>query len=532
MPDLQIAYIEDEIGQYRKYRPILEACLSDPSYTVTFKHFKSSQSFAEFAKSHHPHVVIVDLKIGANENEGLRLIAKHKPDMPDSVFCLLSRERVTFNQFGNNFPNPDFIMSKVVLGGKWNRYHEYVRKEILDRVRRAFIDTIEFSKPFKEIFDELHSRESSPQKISEVEVRSILEQVAFAGHVTNSANSYKTVLLEPLPGGFSGALVLKIRVFRNGIDNIVGVVKISPLESAEMEFRNYEKYVKWTLPYTWRVEILGTARTRAFGAVCYSFVFDGQGSPHVLSDYFRSGDKKVIPLVGKTIFNPAKRTWYSNVRDTDQDLSDYFSSKPFFSDFKQIESRERKFFQIIETRCGTNTVIIEDETIAVDGTKFPRPMRLLFTNEWGTTKETICHGDMNANNVMFEEKSRTIAFIDFLGTGYNHIYRDFVSLESSVRLDWLAARSEPDFFALLEDEVSAVDLQSESVVNEYLKQCIAIRKMAESNFHPISMRQYYFGAAIHFWWLAVRFDDWSDEAYKRLCAGTLAALGHLESELT
>ncbi|MDU8927671.1 phosphotransferase [Alisedimentitalea sp. MJ-SS2] len=531
MTILEVAYVEDELSQFKKFGPILEKCFSTTGLEVSVTHLKSAETFAKHVKENRPHIVVVDLKIGKDEVEGLRLISRYKDEMPYAVFCLLSREKVAFSQFGNHHPNPDFIISKVGIGSAWGKYHEFVRDEILKKVRRAFIEKIEYTKPFGEIFEELHSRDSDPQKISEIDVRSIVEQVAFAGHIASTANVYKKVILEPLLGGYSGAIVLKMRVFRNSIDNIVGVLKISPIEFSELEFRNYEKYVKWTLPYTWRVEVLGTARTRSFGGVCYSFVFDGQGSPNELTSYFQSGTANSVSIVCETIFNPQSRTWYSNVRDTGKDLSEYFSDKPFFKDSKQIESRENVLIEVLEKKMNFSHFEITDKTIDIDGIRFPRPMRLLFTNNWTNALETICHGDMNANNIMYEPKSGTIAFIDFLRTGLNHIYRDFISLESSVRLDWKSSKSKRKFRTLYEDEMRGFSLDPAITHASYLKRCVEIRRTAEQNFRPVPMTQYYFGAVIHFWWLSVRFDHWSDAAYQRLCLGTLCALKNLEAEL-
>tara|TARA_B100000780_G_C20727286_1_gene289024 strand:+ start:203 stop:433 length:231 start_codon:yes stop_codon:yes gene_type:complete len=47
---------------------------------------------------------------------------------------------------------------------------------------------------------------------------------------------------------------------------------------------------------------------------------------------------------------------------------------------------------------------------------------------FGYLEECLSHGDMNANNMIFDEKTKTISFIDFEKTGFWHVYRDFISL--------------------------------------------------------------------------------------------------------
>ena len=528
MAILRIAYIEDEDNQHRKYSPIIGRLFASGVYKVEVQRFVSESAFSDYAKNIHPHIVIVDMKIDKVEFEGLRIIAKFKDAMPYSVFCVLSRESLTFTKLGVHRPNADFLISKVVLGSLDEDYLTYVRRAVLSRVRRAFIGEIVIEGQFDEVFGKLYSRDSDPKHISEIEVRSIVEQVTFAGDVSNESNIYRRVLLEPLPGGYSGAIVLKMRVFRNGSDNIIGVIKISPVEFSELEFANYERFVKWTLPYTWRVEVMGTARTSSFGAVCYSFVFDGQGTPRAVSDFLREGNTSIIPIIAETIFNPAKKTWYGNVRDTKRDFSDYFSSVPFFRDARQMEHREQRFIEVLRNVFPDEKMDISNDKLFVNGNYFPRPAYYLFSNEWSSVLETVCHGDMNANNIMYEERSGTIAFIDFQRTGFNQIFRDFVSLESSVRVDWIEAKADFDFSALLKEELKALELDEKKVRQLYLKQIILIRKKAEENFFPIGLRQYYFSTIIHLWWLLVRFDHWSPTGYRRLCIGVLASLKWLE----
>lgn len=46
---------------------------------------------------------------------------------------------------------------------------------------------------------------------------------------------------------------------------------------------------------------------------------------------------------------------------------------------------------------------------------------------------TVCHGDLNSNNIMVSDNN-DITFIDFQETGRGHVFEDFVTLESSLRI--------------------------------------------------------------------------------------------------
>jgi hypothetical protein len=76
---------------------------------------------------------------------------------------------------------------------------------------------------------------------------------------------------------------------------------------------------------------------------------------------------------------------------------------------------------------GTNEMVI-------GGISYPSPERALFARFRRPGATTICHGDLNGNNVVVAERGRYITFIDFQDTGRGHVFEDFVALESSARL--------------------------------------------------------------------------------------------------
>ncbi len=349
--------------------------------------------------------------------------------MPECVMCLITREVLKSPQFGLRIPNPDFIIDKNHLGGE-NKYKEYVGKRILALLRRGESVSIDWKTPFAEAFSSF--KDARGKKADEEEVQSLIEQCLFNGDVSDSG---KAVLIDRLAGGRSGSAVLSCRM-KGAINyGITGVIKISHRKNADVEIDNYNKYVKWVLPYTWKVEILGTGITETLGAICYSFAFDGSGKPNSATDLLRAADSHIVPLVCSSIFSPTSKTWYSQILETSLDASQYFQRPPFFQRATQIQDREEKLLQKFIDVFGDSFVVTES-SISLFGRKAPRPNHLLFTNDWGRVEECISHGDLNANNILVNSSKDSVVFIDFQNTGRHHIYRDFISFESSIRIDW------------------------------------------------------------------------------------------------
>ena len=59
---------------------------------------------------------------------------------------------------------------------------------------------------------------------------------------------------------------------KSGIICVPSVVKVSERAYAEQELENYHRFVKWGLPYTWRVDLLGHGMSKGYGAIAYSFI--------------------------------------------------------------------------------------------------------------------------------------------------------------------------------------------------------------------------------------------------------------------
>jgi hypothetical protein len=158
---------------------------------------------------------------------------------------------------------------------------------------------------------------------------------------------------------------------------------------------------------------------------------------------------------------------------------------------------------------------------------------LLFTEDWGEVEECLCHGDLNAGNILVNSQHNRAAFIDFQNTGFHNIFRDFVSFESSIRIDYNDGDTRLSPNIALKNEIQLSN-GNEGVWSGYLAEISKVRGVAFANF-PVSEGSnrkslYLIASYIHFSWLVTRFStDWSPEAKRRLCLGAFASLCGLET---
>lgn len=505
-------------------RPVIQThCLGSTSSLD-----KATYSLTNEALKTRPHIIICDNKIGESHAWGQKFLAQIKTQIPEIVTCMMTREILKCAQFGLHTPNPDVIIDKGQLGGSSAEYRKHIARKLTGSITRSTRLTITWETPFEEIFGSLKDR--NDKKATEEKIQSLIEQCFYDGAIESDEHS---VIIEKLAGGKSGSAVLACRLSGKLSYGVTGVMKISRRDEAESEYQNYSRFVKWVLPYTWRVEALGTGFTDSFGAVCYSFAFDGDGKPRSCSDLLKRADSQIIKLLCETIFNPENKTWYNQMRMSREDACQYFQSPPYFSRSNQVQDREVRYLDEMKKIFPRDFSCSETE-MRLFGIKAELPNRLLFTNDWGTVEECVCHGDLNANNVLVNSERHAIAFIDFQKTGYHNMFRDFISFESSIRIEWGEVLDMANLGAALREEI-ALATDDGPVTWNYLRQVQLIRNVAFANFPPDSegrrKKLHLIASFVHFSWLATRFSDWTAEGYARLLLGAyaaLVALGRLE----
>jgi Phosphotransferase enzyme family len=480
-----------------------------------------------------PHLIFVDNQMNKEDGEGQRFIERLKPRLPDTLFCLLTRQTLRSDWFGLFNPNPDLILSKAYLKmGEPNKYKGYVRGLLRSRLKRARRYDVIWEALAEDSVNQI--KDVKGRKISITEVQSVIEQVLFDGTIERppSQQSFK---VSPIAGGRSGSVVLGMQLQGSIQHPITGVLKISSVAKALEEIAHYGQYVKWVLPYTWRIDIIGTGFTENIGAVCYSFAFEGQNEdpPISASQLLVEGDGKIISSICKSIFDAKRKTWYSDVHHTDEEMSSYFSSERFYKNKKttKFEEREQELMKIFETVFGDD-FILSSESMKLFGVIAERPTKLVLTEDWGTVEECVSHGDLHCGNILVNRNSGALAFIDFQQTGPHYIFRDFVSVESSIRIDWNAALDRDDLQRCFGQEIQLAELQEPNADGSYVGLCAKVREAAFLNFpiRDVSARRelMLLGAYTQFSWLLTRFPNWEKTARQRLLLGVFASLVGLQ----
>lgn len=262
-----------------------------------------------------------------------------------------------------------------------------------------------------------------------------------------------TVSLRPIRSeGLSPAVTVEANVsFDRDLAKrpVVGapvVLKIAGRRSTATEVDRYHRFVKYGVPLTHRVELLGHAEDRDLGAVCYSFAGNTQRSRLESLDEQLSVPERA-PLVREVIeslFGVSAKSWYAVTAESIA-ARPYFSEGPRDGLAEAHEELERSARSVAkragseveftapsdrddgEFRAGRERLCIPRRTVLGDGVFL------------GKLRSCLVHGDMHGGNVMIElddddERLKRICLIDYANAGPGPRLIDFVALEASIRL--------------------------------------------------------------------------------------------------
>jgi hypothetical protein len=515
---LRVIYFEDEDDQFEIGESDLPAILAAKSGAV-FERATTIQQLEQQLKS-RPHVVFCDNDHGEGKRQlGVYAISKFKVDHPDTLFCLITRQLFEVGSLGSYTPNPDIIISKEHLSS--DEYQDYLRKEFKRLVRRSPIDRVDASFDLKRE----GPKHSDGHVLSHAELHSLIEQVVDAPGVAATTAELVSAELEVLKGGFSGSGVYNLKLRRaDGKSNVPAVLKVSEAKKAAIEFENFLRFVKWRLPYLWRVDVLGTGSTNRFGAICYSLAMAGGAEPISANERLRAGDFRAIQTVLAGILHSNNQTWYGETVDSKRAVREYFAGEPFFKKNRRRDVLEKGFLSYI-TNTFKDAALQTGDAISLFGTAYPKPDKLIFSNKWGSVPLCVCHGDLNGNNILSTEGGDSVVLIDFQDTGMWHVFRDFVSLEISARLEWPEDRQTgEDDSAVMKRYLlweSTLRTGAATGVKGYLDGIRSIRDAAKEKFSEAPFTVYLAANIVHAMWLFEKGARWAPHKRMRLAASIL-----------
>lgn len=530
--ELRVVYLEDREEEYQRFAPILRDALSIRGLYCEVAWAKDRNGF-ERELQKRPHVAFCDLDLGggAHRFEGLQIIADLKRRYPDVLFLLLTGQNFSVGKIGSYIPNPDHIIDKEYLGT--DEYNNYLAEYLRSNLKRYPVTDISCDFDLK-----VHGpKHGAKAKLGAAELDSMIEQCLYGVDTDIDGAEISRVKLEVIPEGLSGSGVYRMHIWTGDRANKVpGILKVSEISRAREELANYNKYVKWRLPYMWRVDVMGFGMCEKFGAICYSVAMGGENEPSTVNRFLREGTSSVIDTVVKTILDSRSQNWYAERVESGKDARIYFSGKPYYRSNKKREEREGYFKQKLEEIAisGSLRPVFGEHVIHLCGRQYPNINRTIFGRDWGSVMTCVCHGDMNGSNVMCTPDGKSIAFIDFQSTGFHYLFKDFISFEASVRLEL------PDVDIHWEDRHLCDIIDREIQLNEaqwslvegeqtYNVQISKIRQAAHKNFDA-GFTLYMLANTVHSLWLLEKSSKWAPYKQRRLIASVVAGATYLASQ--
>jgi hypothetical protein len=513
MKKLKAVFIEENSKLAEGLKPHYSKLLLDCGYAVEYFDAQGENDTKKIIDKHDPHVLICDLGYD-KEFAGLHLIRTLRKEYPDLFVIGTSRGECNNHIIDKRQPSFNMFIDKGELLGENESYIKLTQSRFLDRFK---LDTsVQISN-----LDKIQNEELQ-KPAAKRELTALIRQVMFSGHEPDELMHPDDVALEPMSGGFSGSYVFNMisRNKKSGINCVPSVIKISKREFAEQEYENYNRFVKWGLPYTWRVDLLGFGISKSFGAIAYSFILSGSQEFESLTDLLRKKDNDRAIKVIDTLFSPTMRRWYGPPLIIPQNnLVERYNNRYFRGvDGKDIS--EKAFISTAQSAFGAHRV---GNRLVIGSKSFDSPQPTLFGMPMGTYQSCICHGDLNSNNVMVAERNQII-FIDFQETGRGHVFEDFVTMEASVRL--YHGEEGPKGLQLLEMEQMICDGEDVSGLSGPQLIAAGIRRLARNNFQTEPFENYYYANAVYNFRL-LRIEKLTSGQRERIVAALLAALSDL-----
>ncbi|MCA3314266.1 MAG: phosphotransferase [Roseomonas sp.] len=513
MKTLRLVFIEDDPRVAEQLKPHYTKLLIGCGYSVEFFDAQNELNARKIIDTQDPHGFICDLGFDKDYG-GLHLIRALRISYPDLFVIGTSMGGYTNSMVDTRQPTFHMFLDKqAILGGdaryiKLSQERFLVQFKLETALRISNIDTIlgeEFHKP-----------------AAKRELVGLIRQIMFAGHAPDDLMHPDEVALEPMSGGFSGSQVFKMisRNSKSGIVCIPSVLKVSKREFAAQELENYHRFVKWGLPYTWRVDVLGYGETKNYGAIAYSFILSDLKKFESLTDLLRRKDDDGVMTVIRTLFSPEMRRWYGDpLIRSEENIVERYANRYF----RGVESKglsEKTFLLVAQKEFAAR---LSGNKIEISGKSYELPSPALFGRPMNKYLSCICHGDLNSNNVMVASNGQVI-FIDFQETGRGHVFEDFVTMEASVRL--YHGDENLRGLALLEAEQAIREGDDVAGLTGAARIAAEIRRLARSNFPSESFETYYYASA-SFNFRLLRAKQLTSGQASRAVAAVLAALNDL-----
>ncbi len=292
-----------------------------------------------------------------------------------------------------------------------------------------------------------------------------------------------TVKVIPIENGFSSSQVIVTQSRdRKGINNYE-IVKFGPIESIELEYRNFQANVQSKLTHRTQV-IKSLTRTTHLAGLVYSFISTGDVQLKSFTQYYTEMDYPDIEKVINYIFRDLCHNWYTNLQFAFSKLGD---------EYKQLTNCTRDLLDMGLYRLQELVSVVGDQLkfVGLNELSLPNPIPAMLDNQVtiGVLK-AVNHGDLNSENILIDDKSDAW-LIDFRHTNYGHSLKDLAKLDTVIRYQLLEsnkasleerlllenALNKPELYSEIEQLPFLLDTDNPHIIKAY-KTCRTIRLQA------------------------------------------------------
>ncbi len=472
-------------------------------------------------------MLVTDLSFNRHVATGLQFIRLVKQRHPDLCVVACSAGAPTVDEIRTNQPSFDLFVPKRVILNPGEDDMPQVGQELKSKIKRLS----GFGLRLRE--HSIHDLSVSGDPISEMDLRSLVSQVLANLSDVGEPFRPKEVTLTPISGGYSGSLVvmMSIRAADPNLKYVQSVLKISLAPWARDEIANFKRYAKWMLPSNKRAELVGEGKTYKFGAVAYAVVFGGETQFSNLTEYIEKCDVETVVKYIDIIFDEELINFYNSTRFASELTVGQHYRTRYFPDARYQETID-KFQTVLVSEFGA---VKEGIAWRIGKELFPDPFRVIFSGQNKQFSLSICHGDLNSNNIICATNHR-VAYIDFQDTGPGHLLQDFAALENSVRLNWGRSaannlRGSTPVNLLKKERAILAGRKQRAVKNPgYEHLCKHLRQVARTKFPEIQDWEYPFAVAALSLKL-MRIQGLSIRQLRRLAACAIVSTQDLEQKM-
>jgi protein-tyrosine phosphatase/nicotinamidase-related amidase len=247
------------------------------------------------------------------------------------------------------------------------------------------------------------------------------------------------ITLDPLSGGFSGALVFRASsIDALGHQQAQSVVKLGPHRAIAHERVAFERVE----------EILGNSAPSVRGfvdfgdraGIKYSYAAMGQGGVRTLKALFASGaPQATIDTILRSVFEEILGPLYAAARYEKLPILEHYEFAPKWADTVRASIEK-----IVGRRAGDDVLTFTDAYRATNVCRF---YERFLADQAGPATDfhyaSIVHGDLNGANILIDGREN-VWIIDFFHTGSGHVLKDLAKLENDVQYIFTPLASRDD----------------------------------------------------------------------------------------